>query len=319
MNAAVMIEKIPVGVSSCLIGEEVRFNGGHKRHHLTSDVLANYFQYTAFCPEVAIGMPTPREAIRIINLDDEIRVVGTKTKSLDVTDELRAVADQQAHWHQHLYGYIVKKDSPSCGLTRVKTYTNDHPKRDGVGIYTAQMKKNFPNMPIEEEGRLNDPVLRENFIQRVFCYKRWCDLRDAGLTLGKLQAFHAQHKYLLMSHDQDRMRALGRLLSATTAEQLPAFAAQYECEFMHILTITATRKNHVNVLVHLQGYLKRSIDGHDKQELCDTIEDYRLGHVPLIVPVNLLRHFFRKYQNEYINNSWYLIPMAKDLMLLNQI
>ncbi len=313
-------EKIPLGISSCLLGEKVRFDGGHKQNRYVLDTLGQYFSFRPFCPELAIGLGVPRETIRLVDAGGEIRAVGNKTAALDVTRPLIEIAHAQRDWHRDIFGYIVKKDSPSCGMERVKVYRKDQAQRDGAGLYTATMMDNFPTLPVEEEGRLGDPVLRESFVKRVYINKRWHDLVAAGLDWAGLTDFHARHKLILMSHDQNRARALGKQLSeAHRTETVDDYAPRYLDEMMRILRIFAKRSNHVNVLEHIRGYLKHDLDRDDKQELGESIENYRLGRLPLIVPITLLRHHFRKCPNDYIDRSYYMQPHPDELMLLNSL
>ena len=312
-------DKILVGISSCLLGEEVRHNGSHKLHSYIVSTLGQYFDFRAFCPEMSIGLGVPRAPIRIVNIDEKIRVVGSKNPDVDVTDKLIESANQQRSWHKNLYAYIVKKDSPSCGMERVKVYKKDAPMRTGTGLYTQVLMENFPDLPVEEEGRLGDPCLRENFIKRVFIYKRWRDLEDEGIELKKITRFHAQHKLILYSHDQNLGRDLGKKLATIKSSEAEAFAVEYRSKLMQILRIPATTKNHVNVLQHIQGYLKKKLDSDDRQELSKLIDEYRTGLVPLIVPVTLLRHHFRKCPDPYIDDSYYMNPHPKELMLLNNL
>lgn len=313
------LQKIPVGVSSCLMGEKVRFDAGHKKNAFILDVLSEYFSFSPFCPEVAIGLGIPREPIRLVLSDGDIRCKGVKNTSLDVTDPLRQICQKQKKHHQTLCGYIVKKGSPSCGMERVKVYNKKGATRDGVGIFTQNLLAYFPNLPVEEEGRLQDPHLRENFIQRVFVYARWRKQQEQGLSLSALQQFHAAHKYIFMSHCQVKARELGSMLAVDDGIDLSILADTYEQEMMALLKHVATRKNHVNTLQHIQGYLKNSLDEQDKMQLTQMIDEYRMGLLPLIVPVTLLRYFFKKYPNDYIYKSYYLSPYPGELMLLNHI
>lgn len=312
-------EKIPLGISSCLIGEKVRFDGGHKQNRYILDTLGQYFSYRPFCPEMAIGLGVPRETIRLVEIDGRREAIGNKNAALNVTDALIQSAQNRQSWHRQIYGYIVKKDSPSCGMERVRVYHGDQPQRIGVGLYTETMMQNFPNLPVEEEGRLGDPVLREGFVKRVFVYKRWHDMLADGLDWAALTDFHGRHKLILYSHDQDLGRQLGRELSSAHSQLIEDYAAGYLSQLMAILKIFAKRSNHVNVLEHIRGYLKRDLDKSDKRELTDSIENYRLGLLPLIVPITLLRHHFRKIPNEYIERSYYMQPHPDELMLLNSL
>ena len=320
MNKVIAVNStnIKIGISSCLLGENVRFDGGHKKNQYIINTLNNYFDFCAFCPEVAIGLGIPREPIRLIEQDDQILCVGTKNPTLDVTEPLTKIADEQTGWLADVSGYILKKDSPSCGMERVKVYKNDMPNRAAQGIYARRIMKNFPNLPIEEEGRLNDPVLRENFIHRVFVYDRWRQLSKKALSIQVLQNFHAQHKYIYMSHNQQCAKTLGNLL-AKPFDDISLLAQTYITETMTLLRTRASKLNHANTLQHIQGYLKKHIDQQDKQALRDSIEQYRLGFLPLIVPITLLRHHFNKFPNPYITDSYYLNPHPSELMLLNSL
>ncbi|MFQ3171858.1 MAG: hypothetical protein ACI9DG_001896 [Oleispira sp.] len=313
---------IKIGISSCLMGENVRFDSGHKKNSYVTGILSDYFDFLPFCPEVSIGLGIPRETIRLVNVDDETRCVGTKTADLDVTEQLYQSADDQKSWHAELSGYILKKDSPTCGMERVKLYKGIEKggmaEKIAIGLYAKRLMENFPYLPIEEEGRLSDAHLRENFIQRVYIYSRWQTMAREGFTLAGLQAFHAKHKYIFMSHNQTLGRTLGASL-ANSRQGIDALAFEYLASMMTLLKSNASRKNHVNTLQHIQGYLKSDLDTGDKEELRATIENYHQGLVPLIVPITLLRHHFRRHPKDYINNSFYLHPHPGQMMLLNHI
>jgi uncharacterized protein YbgA (DUF1722 family)/uncharacterized protein YbbK (DUF523 family) len=311
------MKKIPVGISSCLLGQNVRFDGGHKRDPYITGTLSEYFEFHPFCPEVEIGMGTPRSAIHLVRIDDAIHCVGIKDPEWDVTERLRNRAEHQKDLHADLCGYILKKDSPSCGMERVKVYSGGQPHKDGIGIYAQEMMSNNPLLPVEEEGRLGDPGLRENFIQRVYVLYRWKLMLAEGLTPGSLTHFHARHKLIIMSHDD--YRDLGQLLAGLNKANLAPVAEQYISQLMTTLKKIASRKNHVNVLQHIQGYLKKALSADDKTELCEVIEQYRNGYVPLIVPLTLLKHHFRKAPDPYIEESYYMSPYPQELQLLNQL
>ncbi|MGZ8191606.1 MAG: YbgA family protein [Methylococcaceae bacterium] len=311
------MKKIPVGISSCLLGENVRFDGGHKRDSYITGTLGEYFDFHPFCPEVAIGLGIPRPTIHLVKKDNDIRCVGIKDPEMDVTNRLRGFAEQQKQLHADLCGYIVKKDSPSCGMERVKVFSGQQPHREGVGIYTQEMMHNNPLLPVEEEGRLGDAGLRENFIQRVYVMYRWKSMLAEGLTPQKLTTFHARHKLIIMSHAD--YRDLGQLLAGLTKDNLQLIAGQYILQLMRILKIVAGRSNHVNVLQHIQGYLKKELTADDKAEMCEVIERYRRGEIPLIVPLTLLKHHFRKSPDPYIEDSYYMSPYPQELQLINQL
>lgn len=312
-------KKTPIGISSCLVGEKVRFDGGHKRNRYILDTLGEYFEFQTFCPEMAIGLGVPRETIRLVDIGGLQQAVGNKNPDLNFTEALVRSANEQQPWQRQIYGYIVKKDSPSCGMERVRVYHGDQPQRNGIGLYTETMMRNFPDLPVEEEGRLGDPVLRESFVKRVFIYQRWHLMVSNGLDWAALTDFHARHKLILYSHNQDLGRKLGRELSLARDETIEDYAPGYLKQLMLILKISAKRSNHVNVLEHIRGYLKHYLDKSDKRELSESIENYRLGLLPLIVPITLLRHHFRRNPNQYIERSYYLQPHPDELMLLNSL
>jgi uncharacterized protein YbgA (DUF1722 family)/uncharacterized protein YbbK (DUF523 family) len=311
------MKKIPIGISSCLLGENVRFDGGHKRDAYITGTLSEYFEFHPFCPEMAIGLGAPRPTLHLIKQNQQIRCVGVKDETHDVTERLRDYAHQVKSLHAGLCGYILKKDSPSCGMERVKVYHNHQPHREGVGIYAQAMMTNNPLLPVEDEGRLGDAGLRENFIQRVYVYYRWQTLLQEGLTVAKLTQFHARHKLIIMSHGN--YQPLGQLLSSATAENLAEIAEQYSLQLMCLLKKVVTRGQQVNVLQHIQGYLKKELTADDKAELGEIFERYRLGELPLIVPITLLKHHFRKTPDPYIENSYYMSPYPQELNLINQL
>ena len=314
------VQGIPVGISSCLLGERVRYDGGHKAHSYIMKTLGDYFEFRQFCPELAIGLGIPRKPIRLVRMDGgEVRCQGINDDSIDVTEELQACAREQLGWVQELCGYIFKKDSPSCGMERVKVWGKGMPVRDGAGLYAATLAREVPYLPLEEEGRLGDSGLRENFIQRVFTLHRWRLMIAQGLTVKALMAFHANHKLIVMGHDQQAYRDLGRLIAGTNRENLEENSEQYLLQLMLALKKVATRGNHVNVLQHVQGYLKKHLDGDDKQELVEAIQAYKVGQLPLIVPITLLNHHFRKHPDPYIADSWYMHPYPQELKLRNEI
>ncbi len=309
-----------IGISSCLLGQEVRYDGTAKRSAWLVERLGEFVDYRPVCPEVAIGLGTPRPPIRLVDTAGGVRVRGVDDPSIDVTAALEDYALDMAGRLADISAYVFMGKSPSCGMERVKLYAdNGQASKTGVGAYARVLMHSLPNLPCEEEGRLNDPLLRENFVNRLFTYRRWQCLRAAGLDAKGLIDFHARHKYLLMSHSQAAYKRLGRLLSQLRGVDLDRLADAYEAELMRALRRRAGRKRHVNTLQHIQGYLKQRIDGDDKKELADSIEAYRREEVPLIVPVKLLRHYFRRNPDHYIDRQWYLDPYPESLGLRNSI
>jgi len=312
------MEKIPVGISSCLLGAEVRYDGGHKRDPYINGTLGQYFEFVPVCPELAIGMGVPRAPIRLVGDPQRPRARGVKDSSRDVTDALEDYGRRMGGELTAICGYILKRGSPSCGMERVKVYSETGmPAGAGSGIYARTFMARQPLLPVEEEGRLGDPVLRENFVARVFVYHRWQQLVAAGLTPARLIDFHACHKLTVMSHSQAAYRRLGRLVAEAGTRELAELAQAYVSELMTALRRRATPKQHVNVMQHLMGYLKKYLDAADKAELLDTLEAYRRGELPLIVPITLLRHHFRRHPHPYVERQYYLSPHPRELMLRN--
>jgi uncharacterized protein YbgA (DUF1722 family)/uncharacterized protein YbbK (DUF523 family) len=313
--------RIAVGISSCLLGEEVRYDGQHKRDAYINGTLSQYFAFVPVCPEMAIGLGVPREPIRLVaDKGEPVRVVGTRNPDMDVTADLHAYGERMARELTDIHGYILKRASPSCGMERVKVYKPDgHPLTTAAGAYAGSLMAERPNLPVEEEGRLGDPVLRENFIERVFVHERWHREVAAAPSAKALVDFHSRHKLLLMAHNQEAYRRLGRLVAEAGTGDIAATADTYFDELMGALKKPATRKGHANVLYHLMGYLKEHLDGDDKAELTELIESYRTGYVPLIVPITLLNHHFRRHPDPYVARQVYLQPHPAELMLRNRL
>jgi uncharacterized protein YbgA (DUF1722 family)/uncharacterized protein YbbK (DUF523 family) len=312
--------KIAIGISSCLLGEAVRYDGGHKLDNYITGTLGRFFEFVPFCPEVAIGLPVPRPPIRLVQRAEGIHVVGVKEPSLDVTDRLHACARKTARRLSGISGYILKRASPSCGMERVKVYDGaGRVTGKAAGAFAEELMRALPLLPVEEEGRLGDPGLRENFIMRVFVYQRWQQLQKSRLSAKKLIDFHAAHKYLVMAHSQAAYRRLGKLLADAGRRDLKELAQCYIGELMTALHRPATRKGNANVLQHLLGYLKNRLDTADKTEMLEAIEQYREGIVPLIVSITLLRHHFRRHPHDYIERQFYLTPHPHELMLRNLV
>ncbi|WOE78591.1 DUF523 and DUF1722 domain-containing protein [Pseudomonas protegens] len=316
-----MSAKPKIAISACLMGVEVRYNGGHKESRLCSRVLSEYFDFVPLCPEVAIGMGTPREPIRLVGDPEQPRAVGTVDASLDVTLPLAEYGERMAAQVDDICGYIFMQNSPSCGLERVKVYqANGIPHRNGGrGIYAQAFCAQHPNLPVEEAGRLNDPVLRENFLTRVYVYRDWQALLKQGLTRRALTDFHSRCKYLLMAHHPVQYKTLGNLLGSMGKGDPTLIGPRYFSELMAALSKCATRGTHSNVLQHLSGYLKQSISAEDKQEVQHVIGQYRHGIVPLVVPLTLLKHHFRQHPDPYIAQQLYLQPHPENLSLRNAI
>ncbi|WP_434558616.1 DUF1722 domain-containing protein [Pseudomonas sp. Z5-35] len=315
------IAKPRIAVSACLMGAEVRFNGGHKQSLLCSRTLIEYFDFVPVCPEVAIGLGIPREPIRLVGDPEHPNALGTVNRDLDVTRPLAEYGQQMAGELDDVCGYIFMQKSPSCGLERVKVYGHNGAPQDGGGrgIYAQAFCERHPDLPVEEDGRLNDPVLRENFLTRVFAYAAWQSLRQRGLTRRDLTQFHSRYKYLLMAHNPVQYKALGYLLGNMGKTDPNELGPRYFSALMAALKKCATRRTHANVLQHLSGYLKRVINAQDKQEVQELIGQYRLGIVPLVVPLTLLKHHLRRHPDAYLAQQVYLQPHPENLSLRNAI
>jgi len=285
-----------IGISACLLGNPVRFNGGHKESRLCSETLAQHFEFVPVCPEVAIGLGTPREPIRLVGDADAPRAVGTVRPELDVTDALSAYGRQIAEQLHDISGYILMQKSPSCGMERVKVYAaNGHTlPGGGTGVFAQALMQARPDLPIEEDGRLNDAVLRENFLTRVYAYADWQRLLQTGLSRRAIVDFHSRYKYQLMASNPLEYKALGRRVAALAEHALEDFAPGYFSQLMRALKKPATRGTHCNVLLHLSGYLKDALGSDDRRELRRLIDQYREGVIPLVVPLTLLKHHFRR-------------------------
>jgi uncharacterized protein YbgA (DUF1722 family)/uncharacterized protein YbbK (DUF523 family) len=314
------IAPLKIGISACLLGKPVRFNGGHKESRLCSEILARHFEYVPVCPEVGIGLGTPREAIRLVGDPASPRVRGSVHHELDVSDALTGFGQRTAEQLGDICGYILMQKSPSCGMERVKVYQDNGSTvpGGGRGLFAAALMQARPDLPVEEDGRLNDPVLRENFITRVFAYAEWQRLLREGLSRRALYTFHARYKYQLMATSRTQYQALGRQL-ANNREPLDVFAPRYFSQLMAALKHTASRGTHTNVLQHLSGYLKHALSPDDKQELRQIIDQYRLGIVPLVVPLTLLKHHLRRHPDDYLAGQAYLQPHPEDLSLRNAL
>ncbi len=314
--------RIPVGVSSCLLGQAVRYDGGHKHDRYLTGVLGRYFEYVAWCPEALAGLGVPRPPIRLAGDPGAPRAVRVADASVDVTDALLAAARRATPEMGALRGYVFKRGSPSCGMERVKVYgTPGKSPRMGRGLFARAVMQAYPLLPCEEEGRLNDAPLRESFVERVFAYDRWLRTMAEGFRPGRLVAFHTRHKLLLLSHSEIHYQAAGRLVAEAGRRDRDRgqLAREYLATFMEGMRRRATRRRHTNVLQHLAGYLKRTLDEGDRRALAGIIEEYRSGAVPLVVPIRFLRHHFRRSPDRYVEMQHYLEPYPDDLGLRNHL
>ena len=313
-----MTAAIKLGVSSCLLGEPVRYDGGHKYDRYISETLGHYFTLIPVCPEVGCGLSIPREAMRLEGDPRQPRLL-TRSSRVDLTGQMLAFCATKVKEleGEDLGGFIFIKDSPSSGLLRVMVYNNGMAAKSGRGLFAAAVEQHFPLLPMEEEGRLGDPPLRENFIERVFSYRRWKDFLLAAPTLGRLVEFHTAHKLLMMAHSPESYRQMGALVARGRELAAPELYGRYEEMLMKGLALHATTPKNTNVLHHIIGYFKKELSSAEKAELLAVIGQYHEQLLPLIVPMTLLRHYVGKYNQDYLRGQIYLSPPPAQLMLCN--
>ena len=310
-----------LGVSACLLGKPVRFDGGHKKNDFILSSLSNYIDFKSVCPEMEAGFGMPRPTMQLRQQGKETRLVFSKNPENDVTDQLVNYSALKVNQLEHLDGFIFKKDSPSCGAFRVPVviHKEGFRNREGVGLFAKSFIDRHPLIPVEEEGRLNDVALRENFFERVYAYRRWKKIIKSENNVQAFIEFHSRHKLLLMARGSHFYQELGRLVSGTTSKDLVKRREKYISRFMQVMKITTHRGRQVNVLQHIMGYLKQAISTEDKHELLSVFEAYRQRQLPLITPVTLLRHHLRVHPQNYISEQHYLEPFPEQLALRSSL
>jgi len=316
-----MEKNIKLGISSCLLGENVRYDGGHKLDRFLTDTLGQYVEYVPICPEVGCGLPIPRESMHLEGDPDSPRLMTIRTKQ-DMTDRLVQWAKKRVVEleKEDLCGFILKSNSPSSGMERIKVYDEKGMfVKKGVGIFARIFMDHFPLLPAEDEGRLHDPTLRENFIERIFTLKRWREVLAKKESRGNVVDFHMRHKLLILAHSPKHYQMIGKLVAKAKALSLRELYQQYQTHLMESLALKTTPKKNVNVLQHMVGYLREQLSSDEKQELLEVIDHYRGGYVPLIVPVTLINHYVRKYDQPYLKQQVYLNPHPLELQLRNHV
>jgi len=320
--AEAQTSKPKIGISRCLLGENVRYDGGHKLDRFLRDVLGRHVEFVPVCPEVECGLSVPREAMRLVGDADSPRLVTVKTKE-DITPRMTAWAQGQVAelGQSDLCGFVFKYGSPTSGMSRVKVYpeAGGAPALKGRGLFAARLMDALPLLPVEDEGRLNNPALRENFIERVFVMHRWLQSMRQGFSLKRLVDFHTRHKLLVMAHSVVHYRSLGRLVAEGGRLKPDELQQAYLTGLMEGLRLAATVKKQSNVLSHAMGYFKRQLSPDEKQELLELLEAYARELVSLIVPVTLLNHYVRKFEEPYLAGQWYLHPHPAELKLRNHV
>jgi uncharacterized protein YbgA (DUF1722 family)/uncharacterized protein YbbK (DUF523 family) len=310
-----------MGVSTCLLGQPVRYDGGHKHDRYITDTLGQYMEFMPVCPEVEAGFPIPRESFRLVGDPENPRLVTTRSQ-VDHTERMAAWAEKRVREleKENLCGFIFKSDSPSSGLERVKVYNaKGMAEKKGVGLFTRAFTRHFPLIPVEEEGRLNDPKLRENFIEQIFALKRWRETLTQGRVMKNLVDYHTRHKLLILSHSTEHSKLMGKLVAEAKKMPMKNVYTEYERLLIEALRLKTTVKKNLNVLQHILGYFKQQLSGDEKQEMLEILERYRNEYVPLIVPVTLMNHYVRKFDQLYLKQQVYLNPHPVALKLRNHV
>lgn len=307
---------IKIGTSACVLGEKVRFDGGHKRSSFVASHISEYYQLVPFCPEVGIGMSVPRPAIQLREINEEIRLVDSKTGSSDYSDRMANYFERQQSSLEPLDGYILAAKSPSCGMERIKIHNEEGRllHRDGRGMFAEALMKSFPDLPVEEDGRLNDKGIRESFFTRVEAHALFRKLVMEDLQASSLIEFHTRYKYLILAYNPKIYYELGPIV-AQCANDIEQAVSNYRSKMMLALSKPTTRKKHTNVLMHLQGFFKNDLDSKYKKELSDEIDKYHSGYVPLLAPLTLINHYLREFPNEFLQKQAYLKPFPLELGL----
>ncbi len=315
------MEKIRLGISACLLGENVRYDGGHALDRFLRDTLGTYIQYVPVCPEVECGFGVPRETLRLVGDPKRPRLVTGRT-GIDHTARMEAWAGKRAAEldREDLSGFIFKSGSPSSGMERVKVYDDRGvPRKIGVGLFARIFMEHFPLTPVEEDGRLHDPILRENFIDRIFTCQRYRDIREKKNRIGSIVDFHTRHKLLLMAHSPKHLQQIGQIVAHARELPVKELAGRYEKLLMETMALKPSTAKHTNVLQHMMGYFKKNLSAGEKLELVEVIDEYRRGVIPLIVPITLMNHYVRKYDEPYLKGQIYLNPHPVELQLRNHV
>jgi uncharacterized protein YbgA (DUF1722 family)/uncharacterized protein YbbK (DUF523 family) len=316
-----MKNKIKIGISTCLLGEKVRYDGGHKLDRFLTETLGQYVEYVPVCPEVECGLPIPREYIYLEGNPDSPRLVTSHTKQ-DITERMVQWAKKRVVEleKEDLCGFIFKSNSPSSGMERIRVYNKrGMPVKKGIGIFARIFMEHFSLLPVEDEGRLHDPKLRENFIERIFALKRWREVLGKKESRGNLVDFHTKHKLLILSHSPKHHQIMGKLVAQAKNLPLKELYVQYQTLLLESLRLKTTLKKNTNALLHMMGYFREQLSSEEKQELLEIIDQYRKGHIPLIVPMTLINHYVRKYEQPYLKEQVYLNPHPIELQLRNHV
>ncbi|MFL4558935.1 YbgA family protein [Yersinia kristensenii] len=314
-----MSDKIVIGISACLLGEKVRFDGGHKRLAFATDELAPFVRFEPACPEIALGLPSPRPALRLVKAgENEVRISFSNQPETDLTSVMQEFATKRIAGLQHLSGYVVCAKSPSCGMERVRVYEAEgkNNRKNGTGIFTQELMHQMPWLPIEEDGRLCDAELKENFVARIYALHEFNQLWQQGMSRASLVAFHSRYKLLLLAHSQPAYRELGRFVATLDQwKSMNACAFEYRNRLMTLMSHPSSRQGHTNVLQHVQGYFSPQLSPRQRNELAQLILRYRQGSQPLLAPITLLKHYLAEYPDAYLSQQRYFDPYPEVLRL----
>lgn len=316
-----MAEKIRIGISACLLGQNVRYDGGHKLDKYIRDTLGKYLEFLPVCPEVECGLGVPREAMRLVGDPQSPRLMTVRTGK-DLTDQMLKWATQRLEQlrGEGLCGFIFKSGSPSSGMEKLRVYSpGGMPSLKGRGLFARAFMEKFPLLPVEEDGRLHDPKLRENFVERLFVMQRWRRVREAKDSIGALVEFHTRHKFLILAHSPRHAGQMGRIVAQGGRLPPDRVLESYEGLLREAMALRATPAKHLNVLQHMLGYFKRHLSAEEKEEMVELLSAFRKGHLPIIVPVTLMKHYVRKYRVSYLAQQVYLDPHPLELQLRNHV
>lgn len=316
-SIGLIANRLKLGVSSCLLGEKVRYDGQHKLDHYIADIISQFADFVPVCPEVECGLPIPREAMHLAGDASAPRLITIRSH-VDHTDRMLLWATEKVKKLDDagLDGFIFKSKSPSSGRYNVKIYgSGGIPVKNGIGLFARRVIEAMPLLPVEEDGRLNDPVLRENFIDKVLTYHRWREYENNDGSPHGLVVFHSRHKYLLMAHSPAGLTAAGRIVAGLSGGTMQAVRREYLLALMRVMENKVTVSKQRNVMQHILGYFKKQLDSFEKQEMLELIDNYAAGICPWLVPVTMLRHYARKYGHEFLIQQYYLNPSLSELRM----
>jgi len=319
---AVTVHKpIRIGISSCLLGDRVRYDGGHKQDHFLTDVMGPHVEWVAVCPEFEIGLGVPREPIELERKSGEIRLVSIETRA-DHTKTMQRWAKRRLDelHRENLSGYILKSRSPSCGIGRVPIYLENGAREgNGRGLFASGLLESFENLPVEDEARLATPMHRENFIERVFAYRRLRQLFDGRWKNRDVAEFHVQHELLLMAHSPRLSREIGRVVDQIANYPRKEFRQHYESLFMQAMKSATNRRRHAKVLRHIADSFAEQLDPAQTNELGRIIEGYSQGLEPLSTLLASIRILARRFGIHYLEEQVYLNPRPEEAALRDRV